>query len=191
MQVPAEIRFHQYEPPPGLEDEIRSHIEKLDRLYGRLTACRVAVEAQHRQHQTGNVVDIHIELSVPGGSNVVISREPHRAKEKYARPDVHTAVRDAFKAAEHQLKARKAKLLGDVKPPGAMLAGTIANLEPEQDFGFLLTPAGVQLYFNRTSLMDCALEELKPGGSVHYIQIDGASGPIANKVWRSTPPDEE
>src|SRR3712207_4807603 len=102
MQEPLEITFHQIEPTPELEADIRERADKLSKLFERMTHCRVSVEALHRQHRTGNVYEVHIDMLVPG-AELVVSREPNRAKERYANPDVRTAVRDAFKAAERQL----------------------------------------------------------------------------------------
>jgi ribosome-associated translation inhibitor RaiA len=103
MEIPLEIRFHHVEPSDAAERLIRAHVDKLARLYDRLIGVRVAVELQHHQHRTGNMCDVHIEMSVPG-QDLVVSREPHDANTKYARPDLETSLRDAFKAAERQLK---------------------------------------------------------------------------------------
>ena len=71
-------------------------------MYNHLIGCRVSVEHLHRQHRTGNVYEVHIELRVPG-EDVVVSREPHHARERYSDPDVNVALRDAFKTAERRL----------------------------------------------------------------------------------------
>jgi ribosome-associated translation inhibitor RaiA/cold shock CspA family protein len=183
MQVPVEIRYHDIEGSEALEREIRRRVEKLDRIYDRLTACRVSIEAPHRQHKTGNVPEVHIELSVPGGRPLVVSREPHRAQQRHARPDIHTALRDAFKAAERQLKSFKTAQNGEVKAHPVAFQGRIVRLVPAEDHGFLETPTGTELYFSRTSVLD-GFDSLSVGTTVHYEQIDGDSGPVANKVWR-------
>ena len=98
MQVPLEISFHNMDASPAVESEIRERVAKLDKLYPRLVGCRVSVELLHRQHRTGNVFDVHIELRVPG-AELVVSREPHRAKERYANPDVRTSLRELVQRA--------------------------------------------------------------------------------------------
>src|SRR5438093_627064 len=108
-----DVSFHNLDPSPALEAEIRKHVAKLERIYDRITTCRVSVEAQHKQHRTGNVYDVHVELVVPRGE-LVISREPHKVKERYASPDVRTSIRAAFRAAERQVKEHKEQLRGDV-----------------------------------------------------------------------------
>lgn len=185
MQEPLEIVFHQIEPTPELEADIRARADKLAKLYDRLTHCRVSVEAVHRQHRTGNVYECHIDMLVPGGE-LVVSKEPNRAKEKYASPDVHTSIRDAFKAAERQLKEHKRQLRGEVKPHDAPFQGQVAELDPGGDFGFILTNTGGRLYFHRNSLLGGEFAELKQGDPVHYIETTGDTGPTAGKVWRGT-----
>ena len=50
-----QIAFHNMKPSAALRAEITKRVAKLEKLFGRLTACRVSVEALHRQHRTGNV----------------------------------------------------------------------------------------------------------------------------------------
>jgi ribosome-associated translation inhibitor RaiA/cold shock CspA family protein len=183
MQMPLEIAFHNMQPSDAVEAEIRKRVAKLEKVYERLVGCRVSVEGLHKQHRTGNVYEVHIELMVPGHQNLVVSREPHKAKERYANPDVYASVRDAFKSAERRLKDFKERQRGEVKPHETMLPGRVAQLVPDQDHGFLVTPAGTQLYFHRNSVMD-DFDELKPGDPVNFVEAAGDTGPTASKVWR-------
>jgi ribosome-associated translation inhibitor RaiA/cold shock CspA family protein len=183
MQTPLEIAFHNMQPSDAVEAEIRKRAAKLDKIYDRLVGCRVSVEGLHKQHRTGNVYEVHIELMVPG-QNLVVSREPHRVKERYANPDVYASVREAFKAAERQLKDFKERQRGEVKPHEAMLPGRIIQVQSGQDHGFLMTPTGTQLYFHRNSVMD-GFDGLKPGDPVNFVEAAGDTGPTASKVWRA------
>jgi ribosome-associated translation inhibitor RaiA/cold shock CspA family protein len=184
MQTPLEIAVHNMQPSEAVEAEIRKRAEKLDRIYDRLVGCRVSVEGLHKQHRTGNVYEVHIEMMVPG-QNLVVSREPHRAKERFANPDVYASVREAFKAAERQLKDFKERQRGEVKPREAMLPGRITQIAAERDHGFLTTPSGTQLYFHRNSVMDNGFDTLRPGDPVSFIEAAGDTGPTASKVWRA------
>ena len=183
MQVPLEIRYHQLDSSEAITEEIHRRVAKLEKLYSRLVACRVSVEAPHRQHQTGNIYDVHIELSVPG-RDIVVTNEPHRPKQRYANPDLRTVLRDTFKAAERRLKEFSERQRGETKTHDVLFQGTVTQLAPEQDHGFLMTNTGSQLYFNRTSVMNDGFDDLKVGDAVHYIEIVGDTGPIASKVWR-------
>jgi cold shock CspA family protein/ribosome-associated translation inhibitor RaiA len=188
METPLEIVFHNTPTSPEVEAEIREHVDKLERRFGRLVGCRVAVELLHRQHQTGNVYDVHITMRVPRGE-LAVSREPHRPKQKYAQPDIHISLRDAFKAAERQLTEYKRKLKGEVKPHEESFAGQISQLYPAEDHGFILTHEGTQLYFHRNSLISKGdFDQLRVGERVHFVETVGDTGPIASKVWPAGEP---
>lgn len=111
MESPLEIAFHQLDPSPSLEADIRAHVDKLQKIYDRMTGCRVSVEGgSHEQHRVGGLLTIHIVMSVPGAPDLVVTHEPHRVKEAhYAHPDAHAGVRAAFHAAERQLLDFKSK----------------------------------------------------------------------------------
>lgn len=182
MEEPLEITFHNLEPSPAVEAEIRERFAKLERLYDRVTACRISVEALHKQHRTGNVYEVHIDLLVPG-AELAVSRQPKKAKERYANPDVYTSIRDAFAAAERQLKKYKRQLREDVQPQEPMFQGQVAEMHPDEDWGYLLTKEGALLYFHRNALLGGDFDGLRRGDVVHYIEAAGETGPTAAKVW--------
>jgi ribosome-associated translation inhibitor RaiA len=93
---------------PALSAEIQKRVAKLEKLYGRLTSCRVSVEALHQQHRTGNVLDVHIEIEAPG-KRIVVSQQPHHMSERHRKPTARNSIHDAFKTAEQQLKDFKAQ----------------------------------------------------------------------------------
>jgi ribosome-associated translation inhibitor RaiA len=103
-----QIVFHNMKPSPALAADIRKRVAKLEKLYGRLTSCRVSVEALHRQHRTGNVHEVHIEIEAPGG-RIVVSHQPHHISERHRKPTARASIHDAFKTAEQQLKDFKAQ----------------------------------------------------------------------------------
>jgi hypothetical protein len=92
----------------ALAAEIRKRVAKLEKLYGRLTSCRVSVEALHRQHRTGNVYEVHIEIDAPG-RRIVVSHVPHHLSERHRKPTARASIHDAFKTAEERLKEFKAQ----------------------------------------------------------------------------------
>ncbi len=182
MDRPLDISFHNLQSSTSLEAEIRAHVEKLERRYTHLIGCRVTVEALHHQHRTGNPYEVHIILSVPG-RDLVVSQEPHRAREKFARPDVRNSVREAFKAAARQLENYKSVQRIDASGPnGSALAGQVSQLLAEEDHGFILNNAGTQLYFHRDSLTNGDFASLRVGQPVHYVEEEGSAGPVAVKI---------
>lgn len=184
MDRPLEIAFHNLDSSPWVEAEIRGRVEKLAARYRHLTGCRVSVEKLHNQHRTGNVFEVHILLSVPG-RDLAVSREPQKAKTRYANPDLRVSLRDAFAAAERQLESFKGQLREDTSTPTASaVAGRVLLIEPGTDHGYLETPTGSQLYFHRDSVTNARFEDLMQGDIVHYVEEDGDAGPVATKVRR-------
>jgi cold shock CspA family protein len=184
MEIPLEIVFHNMPSSATVESEIRNRVAKLDRLYEHLIGCRVSVEQLHRRHHTGNLFDVHIDMHVPG-DELVVTHEPHHPREKFADPDVGIALRNAFKAAERQLVEFKRRQRGEVKIHAQPFGGQVSQLHPEEDYGFILTHEGTQLYFHRNSLVQRDFDELKVGDRVHFVETSGDTGPIASKVWRA------
>ncbi|HET8997551.1 MAG TPA: HPF/RaiA family ribosome-associated protein [Acetobacteraceae bacterium] len=182
MDRPLEIAFHNLDSSPTVEAEIRERVDKLATRYRHLTGCRVSVEKLHNQHRTGNLFEVHIVLSVPG-RDLAVSREPQKAKQRYAHPDIRSSIRDAFGAAERQLESYKGQLREDTAAPSASaLAGRVMLIEPGVDHGFIETPAGTQIYFHRDSVTNARFEDLKEGDAVHYVAEEGDAGPVATKV---------
>ncbi|HET6308362.1 MAG TPA: HPF/RaiA family ribosome-associated protein [Rhodopila sp.] len=182
MDRPLEIAFHNLQSSPAVEAELREQVGKLERRFGRLVGCRVSVEMLHRQHRTGNLFEVHVVLSLPGQS-LAVSRQPLKARERHAHPDIHAAIRDAFNAAHQQLASFKGRIRSDTSCPSASaLTGLVALIEPGADHGFILTSTGSQVYFHRDSVTNGRFEELREGDVVHYVEVDGAAGPTAEKV---------
>ena len=112
-------------PSEAIEAAISEKVAKLETFFDGIIGCRVVVEAPHRHHHKGKLYHIRIDLTLPG-SEIVVVHEPKRleaatprVKEtpdvvlgemhepgKYAaHEDVYVAIRDAFNAAERQLKS--------------------------------------------------------------------------------------
>jgi ribosome-associated translation inhibitor RaiA len=138
MDEPLEIAFHQLEPSAAVEAAIRERFAGLQRRYDRLTHCRVSVEALHRQHRTGNLYEVHIDMLVPG-AELAISRQPQNARERYANPDVYTSIKDAFAAAERRLKRLKRQRREDLQPQATSLQAVVAEIHVDEGWGYLRT----------------------------------------------------
>lgn len=115
MEIAPEITFHNMKPSAAIKGDIFKRIAKLEKFCDRLIFCRVSVEARTKQHRTGNIYEVHIEMQMPGGF-LVVSREPHHVKERRAHADMRTSIVEAFAAAEEQLRSFVKKRNGEVKP---------------------------------------------------------------------------
>ena len=110
MQVPLEIGFHNVEPSDWAEQEIRRHVEKLERKFNRITACRVRIDQRAKASNDTIPPVVHIEVSIPGHRDVVVSQEPEDLQQRFQSPDIHNAINEAFRIAERQLLDIKAQM---------------------------------------------------------------------------------
>jgi len=182
METEPEITFHNMRKSEAIKADILKRIAKLEKFYGRLTFCRVSIEARTKQHRKGNIYDVHIEMRAPAG-HLAVSRAPHHVKERTAHPTVRRSIVEAFEAAESQLRSFNRKQHGEVKAHAAPVHGQVSELFPDREYGFILTNEGARLYFHRNSLMNGDFEKLKRGDEVHFVEGDGDTGPTAVKVW--------
>ncbi len=107
MEIPLQISFKNMEGSDAIEARIREKAAKLEQYFGRLTSCRVVIEAPHRHHYKGKIYHVRIDIGVPGHPDLVVSREP---EENHAHEDVYVAIRDAFSKAQRQLQDFRHKL---------------------------------------------------------------------------------
>jgi ribosome-associated translation inhibitor RaiA len=182
----VEIAFHHIENSAPMEAEIRSRIEDLEKIYSRLTACRVRVD-QRATNSSGTIPPVvRIELGIPGRGDLVVSHEPEHLQRKFQRPELHNAIHEAFRKAERQLTDLKTTRDGRTKDvhhdtPNQWL-GQIAEINPDEDFGFLVTASGGLLYFHRNSMLSGDFDGLARGDTIYYVEDVGDTGPIATKV---------
>ncbi len=186
MQVPVEIAFHNIESSLSAEDAIRDHIDRLERIYGRLTACRVRVD-QRNQNETGTIPPVvHIEMSVPGHKDIVVAHEPGYLQHKFQAPDLRNAINEAFRIAERRLAKFKDKRTdyeaARMHEAANEFRGQVAELNPDEEFGYLMTKEGGLLYFHRNSVLSGDFDALERGDQVTYVEAAGDSGPTAKKV---------
>lgn len=192
MPIPViEIAFHHIDSSIWAEAEIRSHIAELEKIYDRLTACRVRVE-RRATNAAGTIPPVvRIELGIPGRADIVVSHEPEHLQRKYKRPELGMAIREAFRIAERRLcdlkTTRDGRTTGHHDTPNQRL-GQVAETNPHEDFGFLITASDGLLYFHRDSMLSGHFDDLQRGDAVSYVQDIGDSGPIATKVRVRPPP---
>lgn len=180
MQVPLELTFDNMKHSEAIESRVRQKVQHLEKLYGRITSCRVTVEMPHKHHRQGNKYNVRVFLSVPEGQ-VIVNRDPG---DFYAHEDVYVAIRDAFDAAGRQLQDHQRKIRGDVKSHETPLQGRIAQLFPEQDYGFIATADGREIYFHRNAVVNGSFEDLEADQTVELVVFSGdsAEGPHASTV---------
>lgn len=176
MQTDVRITFRDFPPSDAVEARVRERVAKLEEFHGRLTSCRVAIEAAKRRHKATGY-QVRIDLTLPGEELVV----SHDHADRKPADDIYVAIRDAFDAMERQLKRRSERVRRDVKAHAAPDHGRVVRLFP--DHGFIATAEG-ELYFHRNALAEGDFDDLEEGAEVRYVLApdDGDMGPQASTV---------
>ncbi len=170
MQKPLEIRFQQMDPSPAVEARIREKVEALERVAPRMTSCRVVVEKEDRHQTKGNLFRVRLDIGMPG-KEIAVSRA---GPKDHAHEDIYVAVRDAFAAAQRQLRERSRSVAGKVKQHEAPLTGRIGRLFPDEGYGFVETTAG-DVYFHRNSVANGGFDRLTIGEEVRLEVAENES----------------
>jgi ribosome-associated translation inhibitor RaiA len=96
MTTPVEIHFHGIDKSEAIETRVREKVAKLEKHFGRMTHCRVVLEAPHRSPTKPKVYQIKIEIGMPRAQPVVVS---HEREGSHAGEELPLAIREAFDVA--------------------------------------------------------------------------------------------
>ena len=179
MEVEPHIVFEGVAPSNSMKARIDSEIDKLERFFGRITACRVVVRKPQGRRRHGDLYAVAVHLTLPNGQDVHADRNP---PEDHAHEDVYVAIRDAFKAARRKVQDEAHKLRGDVKRHEKPATAIIAALIAEDNYGFLKTDDEREIYFHRNSVASGGFDKLAVGDRVSFTEADGDKGPQASAV---------
>lgn len=179
MQTLPEIDFQGMESSPDFRARVETRIEKLEKRFGRVTACRVVVKGPGGRHHTGGLYELNIHLVLPDGREAVVERTPH-LDERFQ--DFDFALNDAFKRARRRLQDQVRRMEGKVKAHVEPAIGVVRRLMPDDGYGFLEGSNGRELYFHRNSVAGDGFERLSLGERVSYAEEEGESGPQASAV---------
>lgn len=128
--IPTQVTFHGLKHSDELEADVRDRVRWLEQFYDGVVRCRVLLEVPHRHRRGGRHFHVRIELTVPGGTPLVISHEPslhagikgleeathHKESEIEAvRRYAAVAIKDAFDVARRRLEDFAREQRGFVK----------------------------------------------------------------------------
>lgn len=198
MILPLQISFRNMKPSEAVEARVREEAAKLETFYEGIMRCRVVVGLPHKHRTKGGLYHVLIDLTVPGGE-LVVKHDPSshaslqqvesektrkRSEAHAAHKDIFVVIRDAFKEARRQLQeyARRARRQTKLHVP--MPAGRVSKLFPDEDYGFLETADGREVYFHRHSVLNRAFDRLKIGSTVSFTEEIGEKGAQASTVRR-------
>ena len=177
MQRSLQLSWHNIPPSEAVEAQVREELERLERFFGRITGCAVALEAPSRHHRHGaQQYRVRIELTVPREKLLVTRDRPRRG----ASADLYSAVHGAFREAKRQLKGHAERIDARVKAHEPAARGVVARVAP--DHGFLRTPDGREVYFHARSVLHDGFARLGVGDVVRFTEEAGDEGPQASTV---------
>ena len=179
MQIPLQITYRNMDVSEAIDTYIRERAAKLDGSCTNMVSCRVVVEAPHKHQHKGGLFHVSIDITLPKES-IIINREPELHQ---AHQDAHVAVRDAFDAAQKQLRAYVSRQKGEVKTHEASPHGRISELYPMEDYGRIASADGGDIYFHRNSVLNMEFDALEIGTEVRFVEQAGDEGPQASSVW--------
>jgi cold shock CspA family protein len=194
--IPTQVTFRGLAHSEALESDVRERVAWLEQFHAGIVRCRVIVELPHRHRRDGSHVHVRIEITVPGGEPIVISREPslhgglkHVAEDAHRKEteidSVHryavVAIREAFDTARRRLEDFAREQRGATKTHEAPAHGEVIELSPADGYGFIQAGEN-RIYFNRASVLDDAFDELRIGTPVAFVEERGEKGPQASTV---------
>ncbi len=121
-------------------------------------------------HHRRGAFEIHLVVSVAGHTLTVRHQGEH----------VMPLIVEAFKALNRQVREHARIIQQKVKVhEESRQYGKIARLFPEEDFGFIETLEGLEVYFHANAVKKGSFKALREGMKVEFSQERGESGPQA------------
>ena len=139
--VPTQVTFRGLAHSDALEADIQERVGWLAQFYAGIVRCRVLLDLPHRHRHDGRHFHVRIEMTVPGGSPIVVTHEPSlHGRLKDTESEAHrkvteiegahrfakVAIHDAFDAARRRLEDFAREQRGDVKTHEAPEQGPVA-----------------------------------------------------------------
>jgi cold shock CspA family protein len=179
MQIPAEIAYQNCEPSEEVRAAIAKQLERLEKFSDRITSCRVVVAAPATRHRQGDLYEVDIRIALPGGKDVIVDKR-HGDAAELEHPLV--AIRRAFDRAVREIEDAVRDLRGAVKLHVPEAHGKVARLIAGEDYGFIETPEGQEIYFHRHAVLDGMFDRLTVGAEVRFVEEAGDKGAQASTV---------
>ena len=168
MPIPLEITF---ENGLASSDALRRRIEKeaakLDRFHNRIVACRIALKGRSHRRKHGDLFDVRLQISTPGGRSITVDRNPQA---DHTHADAYVAIRDAFAAAKSRLQDAQRRRQGKVKAHEEPAHGRIVRLS-KGGYGFIESADGREIYFHRNAVKAKG-NGLRKGAKVRFLESE-------------------
>ena len=168
------LRFEgqHFEVPESWKDLVRSRLSSLENSRRKILHGRVSFR-KSTHHNAGND-EVTIVLTVPKATLAA-------SKEREIMSDALNAALDAIEREwqRHWTKKRQAR---EKVPADRSLHGVVARVFKEEDYGFIQTDGGREVYFHKNSVHGVPFECLDAGTKVRFELAKGRKGPQASWV---------
>lgn len=96
-----QVVYHNIDQTDAISEAVQKRITKLERFCDQIINGRVVLDCPHNNHHKGKVYSVSLEIHT-SSREVRVNQEQH---DNHAHEDLYVAIRDAFNAAERQLKS--------------------------------------------------------------------------------------
>ncbi len=179
METEPHISFENIPASAAVRDRVQREVDRLERFFGRITACRVIVRRPQARRRHGDLYAASVHLTLPGGREVHADRNP---PDDHAHEDALVAIRDVFAAARRKLQDDVRVMRGDTKLHADQNIAVVRSLVAEDNYGFLETDDGREIYFHRNCVANSGFDDLRVGNRVVYSEEAGEKGAQATFV---------
>ena len=193
MTLAPQITIRNLEPVPDLEPIVLKEIAVLERFFQRIMSCRVMIERAGNR-RFGGFYHVRIDLGVPNEELIVehlpnlhktlqkteAAKKTKQSEVKRDRRDLNRAIHEAFQAMRRRLQDYARRMQGRTKAHETELPAKVARRF--DDYGFLRTSDGREIYFHRNSVLGGHFKTLRPGTEVRFTEEPGEKGPQASTI---------
>lgn len=183
MKVPPAITYRNLDKTNAIDNLVNEKIAKLEQVCNYISSCHIAIEKIHDRPSQGSPYRVRIDMTVPPGHELVAESNPNDVNQY---PPLDAVIRDAFNAATRQLrdfsKRQKEKDKAKDHDQAMETMALVTQLFPEQDYGFIKTLDGQDIYFHRNSVIHDDFERLEIGTGVRFVAKEGDQGLQASTV---------
>jgi cold shock CspA family protein/ribosome-associated translation inhibitor RaiA len=165
------IEGRQVEILPEWRAKIEAELARLQQHYHD-PILHARVEIIGTAHHRLGAFEVHLMVNVPGDT-ITLMRQGDM---------VMPLVVEAFDALDRRLREHSELVQQKVKTHEEVAEhGRVVRLFPEDDYGFIETDDGLEVYFHAHALKKGKFSSLAPGMAVKFAQESGDQGPQA--IW--------
>ncbi|MFB6276359.1 MAG: HPF/RaiA family ribosome-associated protein [Halothece sp.] len=112
MELPLEVSYRNITKTEALEDLVQKQVGKLEKVCDHINSCRVAIEREHDNPNTGSPYRVRIDLTVKRGHELAVDKNSGENRNYEA---LEPLIKEAFNAARRQLQELTERQRNEVK----------------------------------------------------------------------------